>query len=205
MRHPYELYAGLRYTRAKRRNHFISFISLASMLGIAIGVTALITVLSVMNGFERELRTRILGMASHATISGFDGGLADWQGVSAIAARNPDIAGLAPYIEGEGMVRVGQELSGTLLRGVLPDQENAVSDIGRHVVAGSLESLEAGRFNIVLGFELATALGATVGDKVDLMIPQASVTPAGVMPRFRRFTVSGVFRVGMYLPIWGRV
>lgn len=198
MRHPYELYAGLRYTRAKRRNHFISFISLASMLGIAIGVTALITVLSVMNGFERELRTRILGMASHATISGFDGGLADWQGVSAIAARNPDIAGLAPYIEGEGMVRVGQELSGTLLRGVLPDQENAVSDIGRHVVAGSLESLEAGRFNIVLGFELATALGATVGDKVDLMIPQASVTPAGVMPRFRRFTVSGVFRVGMY-------
>jgi lipoprotein-releasing system permease protein len=198
MRNPYELHAGLRYTRAKRRNHFISFISLASMLGIAIGVTALITVLSVMNGFERELRTRILGMASHATISGFDGGLKDWQGVAAIAAQNPEITGLAPYIEGEGMVRVGQELSGTLLRGVLPAEEIAVSDIGKHVVAGSLDSLEAGRFNIVLGYELATALGATVGDKIDLMIPQASVTPAGVMPRFRRFTVSGVFRVGMY-------
>lgn len=198
MRNPYELYAGLRYTRAKRRNHFISFISLASMLGIAIGVTALITVLSVMNGFERELRTRILGMASHATISGFDGGLRDWLGVAAIAAQNPDITGLAPYIEGEGMVRVGQELSGTLLRGVLPAEEVKVSDIGQHVVAGSLDSLEPGRFNIVLGYELATALGATVGDKIDLMIPQASVTPAGVMPRFRRFTVSGVFRVGMY-------
>ncbi|MES0872660.1 lipoprotein-releasing ABC transporter permease subunit [Sinimarinibacterium thermocellulolyticum] len=198
MRNPYELHAGLRYTRAKRRNHFISFISLASMLGIAIGVTALITVLSVMNGFERELRTRILGMAAHATISGFDGGLRDWPGVAAIAAQNPDITGLAPYIEGEGMVRVGQALSGTLLRGVLPEEEVKVSDIGQHLVAGSLDSLQAGAFNIVLGYELATALGATVGDKIDLMIPQASVTPAGVLPRFRRFTVSGVFRVGMY-------
>ncbi len=198
MRNPYELYAGLRYTRAKRRNHFISFISLASMLGIAIGVTALITVLSVMNGFERELRTRILGMASHATISAFRGGLPDWQGVAKMAAQNPDIIGLAPYIEGEGMVKVGQELSGTLLRGVLPSEEVKVSDIGQHLVAGSLESLEAGAFNIVLGYELATSLGATVGDKIDLMIPQASVTPAGVMPRFRRFNVTGVFRVGMY-------
>ncbi len=198
MRNPYELFAGLRYTRAKRRNHFISFISLASMLGIAIGVTALITVLSVMNGFERELRTRILGMASHATISAFRGGLADWPGVAELASRNPEITGLAPYIEGEGMVRVGSELSGTLLRGVLPAEEVKVSDIGQNVVAGSLESLEAGAFNIVLGYELASALGATLGDKIDLMIPQASVTPAGVMPRFRRFTVSGIFRVGMY-------
>jgi lipoprotein-releasing system permease protein len=189
MRNPYELFAGLRYTRAKRRNHFISFISLASMLGIAIGVTALITVLSVMNGFERELRTRILGMASHATVSAFRGGLADWQGVAELASRNPEITGLAPYIEGEGMVRVGSELSGTLLRGVLPAEEVKVSDIG---------SLEAGAFNIVLGYEIASALGATLGDKIDLMIPQASVTPAGVLPRFRRFTVSGIFRVGMY-------
>jgi lipoprotein-releasing system permease protein len=198
MRNPYELFAGLRYTRAKRRNHFISFISLASMLGIAIGVTALITVLSVMNGFERELRTRILGMASHATVSAFRGGLADWQGVAELASRNPEITGLAPYIEGEGMVRVGSELSGTLLRGVLPAEEVKVSDIGQHVVAGSLDSLEAGAFNIVLGYEIASALGATLGDKIDLMIPQASVTPAGVLPRFRRFTVSGIFRVGMY-------
>jgi lipoprotein-releasing system permease protein len=198
MHNPYELFAGLRYTRAKRRNHFISFISLASMLGIAIGVTALITVLSVMNGFERELRTRILGMASHATISAFRGGLPDWPGVAELASRNPEIIGLAPYIEGEGMVKVGSELSGTLLRGVLPSEEVKVSDIGQHVVAGSLDSLEAGAFNVVLGYELASALGATLGDKIDLMIPQASVTPAGVMPRFRRFTVSGIFRVGMY-------
>ncbi|MEQ1439597.1 lipoprotein-releasing ABC transporter permease subunit [Fontimonas sp. SYSU GA230001] len=198
MHHPYELYAGLRYTRAKRRNHFISFISLASMLGIAIGVTALITVLSVMNGFERELRARILGMASHATISAFRGGLENWSGVAAQAAQNPQIVGLAPYIEGEGMVKVGGELSGTLLRGILPDEERKVSDIGAHITAGSLESLQPGAFNIVLGYELATALGATIGDRIDLMIPQASVTPAGVLPRFRRFTVTGIFRIGMY-------
>ncbi|MDP9141116.1 MAG: lipoprotein-releasing ABC transporter permease subunit [Pseudomonadota bacterium] len=198
MHNPYELFAGLRYTRAKRRNHFISFISLASMLGIAIGVTALITVMSVMNGFERELRTRILGMASHATISAFRDGLADWPGVAELAAKNPDIVGLAPYIEGEGMIKVGGELSGTMLRGILPDEESKVSEIHQHMSTGTLDSLTAGSYNIVLGYELATSLGATVGDRIDLMIPQASVTVAGVLPRFRRFTVSGVFRVGMY-------
>jgi lipoprotein-releasing system permease protein len=198
MRHPYELFAGLRYTRAKRRNHFISFISFASMLGIGIGVTALITVLSVMNGFERELRTRILGMASHATISAFEGGLADWSGVVATARKNPDVEAVAPYVEGEGMLRLGSGLSGTMLRGVLPDEERGVSDIGKQMIAGSLDDLKAGSFNIVIGYELAQVLGVTPGDKVDLMIPQASVTPAGVLPRFRRFTVSGIFKVGMY-------
>ncbi len=194
----YELRAGLRYTRAKRRNHFISFISLASMLGIAIGVTALITVLSVMNGFERELRTRILGMASHATISAVRGGIEDWPAVAAKAADNPEVLGVAPYIDGEGMLKVGSELSGTLLRGVIPQEENRVSDIGAHVTAGSMDSLSAGGYNVVIGYELAQVLGVTVGDKVDLMIPQASVTPAGLLPRFRRFTVSGIFKVGMY-------
>ncbi|WP_421794165.1 lipoprotein-releasing ABC transporter permease subunit [Hydrocarboniphaga effusa] len=198
MRHPYELFAGLRYTRAKRRNHFISFISFASMLGIGIGVTALITVLSVMNGFERELRTRILGMASHATISAFEGGLADWPDVADTARKNPDVEAVAPYVEGEGMLRLGSGLSGTMLRGVLPDEERGVSDIGDKMVAGSLDDLKAGSFNIVIGYELAQVLGVTPGDKVDLMIPQASVTPAGVLPRFRRFTVSGIFKVGMY-------
>jgi len=198
MHNPYELYAGLRYTRAKRRNHFISFISMASMLGIAIGVTALITVLSVMNGFERELRTRILGMASHATISAFRGSLQDWPQVAGSAMKNPSIEGVAPYIEGEGMVRVGGELSGTLLRGILPEEEVKVSDIGANMKAGSLDSLQPGAYNIILGYELATSLGATLGDHVDLMIPQASVTPAGVLPRFRRFTVTGIFQVGMY-------
>ena len=198
MRNPYELYAGLRYTRAKRRNHFISFISLASMLGIAIGVTALITVLSVMNGFEKELRVRILGMASHATISALRGGLEDWQGVAKLADNNPQIEALAPYIEGEGMVKAGSDLTGTLLRGVLPEEEEKVSEIAQKMQVGKLSDLKAGDYKIVLGKELATTLGVDVGDKVDLMIPQASVTPAGVLPRFRRFTVSGVFSVGMY-------
>ncbi|MGQ0621018.1 MAG: lipoprotein-releasing ABC transporter permease subunit [Panacagrimonas sp.] len=198
MRNPYELFAGLRYTRAKRRNHFISFISGASMIGIAIGVTALITVLSVMNGFESELRTRILGMASHATISAYRGELESWHEVADTARKNAEVEAVAPYIEGEGMLRMGSELSGTLLRGILPEQETGVSDIGAHIKSGSLESLVAGAYNIVLGWELAQALGVTPGDKIDLMIPVASITPAGVLPRFRRFTVSGVFRVGMY-------
>jgi lipoprotein-releasing system permease protein len=198
MKNPYELFAGLRYTRAKRRNHFISFISLASMLGIAIGVTALITVLSVMNGFERELRTRILAMVSHATISGYQAPLADWEAVARRAADNKEIEGLAPYIEGEGMLRAGSEMSGTQLRGVLPERESQVSEIGANMKAGTLDTLTPGAFNIVLGYELAQLLGVGLGDKVDLMIPQASVTPAGVLPRFRRFTVSGVFRVGMF-------
>ena len=198
MRNPYELYAGLRYTRAKRRNHFISFISLASMFGIAIGVTALITVLSVMNGFERELRTRILGMASHATISALRGGLSDWPTVAQLAARNSQIEGLAPYIEGEGMLRQGADLSGTLLRGILPEEEAKVSEIANHMKVGKLSDLVAGEYRIVIGKELASALAVEPGDKVDLMIPQASVTPAGVLPRFRRFTVAGVFEVGMY-------
>jgi len=198
MRNPYELFAGLRYTRAKRRNHFISFISLASMLGIAVGVTALITVLSVMNGFERELRTRILGMASHATISAYEGGMSDWRGVAELAKVNSEIEALAPYIEGEGMVRHGAELTGTMLRGILPEEEIKVSDIGKNMKAGSLDDLKAGAYNIVIGKELAQALAVVPGDKVDLMIPQASVTPAGVIPRFRRFTVTGVFQVGMY-------
>jgi lipoprotein-releasing system permease protein len=198
MRHPYELFAGLRYTRAKRRNHFISFISLASMIGIAIGVTALITVLSVMNGFERELRTRILGMASHATITGVRDGLADWQTAVAKARERKEVEAVAPYIEGEGMVKVGADLSGTMLRGVLPADEAKVDDIAEHMKVGKLDDLKPGAYNIILGRELAQILGVSVGDKVDLMIPQASVTPAGVIPRFRRFTVSGVFQVGMY-------
>jgi lipoprotein-releasing system permease protein len=198
MRNPYEWYAGLRYTRAKRRNHFISFISVTSMLGITLGVAALIVVLSVMNGFERELRVRILGMASHATISALRGPVQDWKAIAAKARANPEVIGVAPYIEGEGMVRIGSDLSGTLLRGILPEEEAKVSDIGPHMKMGTLDSLQAGAYNIVLGWELAQALGVTPGDKVDLMIPSASITPAGVLPRFRRFTVSGVFRIGMY-------
>ncbi|MGH8481793.1 MAG: lipoprotein-releasing ABC transporter permease subunit [Nevskiaceae bacterium] len=198
MRHPLELWIGLRYTRAKRRNHFISFISLVSMLGIAVGVMALIVVLSVMNGFERELRARILGMASHATISAFEGGLPGWQAVAEQARANPEIEAVAPYVQGEAMLRMSGALSGTLIRGVLPEAENTVSAVGAHMKEGKLEDLAAGEYRIVLGSEIARALGVRPGDKVDLMIPQASVTPAGVLPRFRRFTVSGTFEIGMY-------
>lgn len=196
---PIELFIGLRYTRAKRRNHFISFISATSMVGIALGVMALIVVLSVMNGFERELRERILGMASHATVSGHQKPLADWSGVRDIAlASKLGIIGAAPYIEGEGMLKHGAQLSGTLLRGVLPQYEAEVSDVGAHMIAGSLDALESGAFSIVIGKEMADVLGVGQGDKVDLMIPQTTVTPAGVLPRFRRFTVAGIFQVGMF-------
>ncbi|MGH8453417.1 MAG: ABC transporter permease, partial [Nevskiales bacterium] len=199
MLRPIELYIGLRYTRAKRRNHFISFISGISMVGIALGVMALIVVLSVMNGFERELRERILGMASHATVAGHQQPLTDWPEVRETAlASGLGVVGAAPYIEGEGMLRRGAQLSGTLLRGVLPKYEDEVSDVGAHMVEGALADLTPGTFNIVIGKELAAVLGVTRGDKVDLMIPQTTVTPAGVLPRFRRFTVAGIFQVGMF-------
>jgi lipoprotein-releasing system permease protein len=159
---------------------------------------ALIVVLSVMNGFERELRARILGMASHATIAAFEGGLPDWQAAAQKARANPEIEAVAPYVQGEAMLRMSGALSGTLIRGVLPEQENTVSVIGAHMLEGKLEDLAAGEYRIVLGSEIARALGVRRGDKVDLMIPQASVTPAGVVPRFRRFTVSGTFEIGMY-------
>jgi lipoprotein-releasing system permease protein len=195
---PFELNIGLRYTRAKRRNHFISFISLTSMIGIALGVMALITVLSVMNGFQHELRHRILAMTSDATVTAYSGTLQDWRRVAAFVGKNPQVTGSAPYIHGEGMLRHGRDLSGTLLRGILPSDVGRVSSVGQHMVAGSMASLKSGSYHIVLGKDLATSLGVTMGDKVDLMIPQASLSPTGLMPRFRRFTVSGLFQVGMY-------
>ncbi|WP_297527469.1 lipoprotein-releasing ABC transporter permease subunit [Thiohalobacter sp.] len=195
---PYELFIGLRYTRAKRRNHFISFISLISILGIALGVTALITVLSVMNGFEQELRSRILGMAAHATVTAYDGRLRDWQGLRARVERHPEVVGTAPYIEREAMLTESGRVSGALLRGILPEEEPQVSDVGRHMKAGALSDLRPGEFGIVLGSELAYAIGATLGDRVTVISPQAMVTPAGTLPRLRRFTVVGIFEVGMY-------
>ncbi|MES1941464.1 lipoprotein releasing system, transmembrane protein, LolC/E family [Salinisphaera sp. T5B8] len=196
---PLELYAGLKYTRAKRRNHFISFISSISMGGIALAVMLLITVLSVMNGFEAELRDRILGMASHVEISAGRGALQNWQNVeNQVDTRLADVTGSAPYISGEGMVRSGRNMAGTMIRGVFPDKERKVSDVADHMVAGQFDSLEKGKYRIVIGAELAAILGVGVGDKVDLMIPEANITPAGIVPRFRRFTVGGIFQVGMY-------
>ena len=194
----YEMFAGLRYTRAKRSNRVISFITAVAIVCIAIGVTALITVLSVMNGFEREMRDRILSMASHAIIFRPGEGIDDWQHLAELAKRNPKVESTAPYVEGEAMLREGGDLSGTLLRGIDPAAEKNVSEIGEHMKAGKLEDLKPGEFNIVLGSELAQQLGVEVGDKIDLMIPLATVTPAGILPRFRRFNVVGVFEVGMY-------
>jgi lipoprotein-releasing system permease protein len=194
---PLELYVGLRYTRAKRRNHFISFISLISMLGIMLGVVALITVLSVMNGFHKEVRERILGMASHASISAYDGKLQDWQQAMELSREHPRVIGQAPFVEAQTMLTNGGKVSGAMLRGVLPDLEPNVSDVGDNMVAGSLADLREGEFEIILGKELALVLGVGVGDKVTVVTPQIRVTPAGAMPRLKRFTVSGIFEVGM--------
>lgn len=195
---PYELFIGLRYTRAKRRNHFISFISFISILGIALGVMALITVLSVMNGFEGELRTRILGMASHATITSYQGAFTGWEQVADIAEQEPRVVGSAPYIRAEAMLTQGQRVSGAILRGILPEREPAVSDVGDKMPSGKLTDLKPGEYGIILGRELAYSLGAAVGDKITLISPQASFTVAGALPRMRRFTVTGIFEVGMY-------
>jgi lipoprotein-releasing system permease protein len=195
---PLELFIGLRYTRAKRRNHFISFISLISMVGIALGVMALITVLSVMNGFEKELRERILGMVSHATISEFSGRLRDWEGLAARLEGQPRLLGIAPYVQAEGMLTAPGQVSGAMIRGIVPDREETVSRVTEHMRFGSLDRLVGGDYGIVLGRELASSLGAGVGDRVTLVTPQASVTPAGVMPRLRRLLVVGIFEVGMY-------
>ena len=194
----YELLVGLRYTRAKRRNHFISFISLTSMLGIALGVAALIVVLSVMNGFQKEVRARILGVVSHVQITGADNRLADWQVVAREAAAHPQVAAAAPFVNAQGMLLFGASVRGAVVRGIVPQLEEKVADIGVHMMAGKLESLVPGEFGIALGSELARALGARAGDKVTLIAPQGLVTPAGILPRLKQFTVVGIFEVGMF-------
>ncbi|MCW8908746.1 MAG: lipoprotein-releasing ABC transporter permease subunit [Sedimenticola sp.] len=194
---PLELFIGLRYTRAKRRNHFISFISVISMLGIMLGVVALITVLSVMNGFHKEVRERILGMASHATISSYQNDLTEWKQVMRLSTEHANVVGQAPFIEAQTMLTNGQRVNGALLKGILPEYESRVSDVGEHMLAGRLDRLEAGAFDIILGKELALLLGVTVGDSVTVVTPQIRVTPAGAMPRLKRFSVIGIFEVGM--------
>jgi lipoprotein-releasing system permease protein len=201
MRLPYELFVGLRYTRAKKRegrNGFISFISLISMLGIALGVWALIVVLSVMNGFQKEVRDRILGVASHIQVSAPGDELPDWQRTLAQASRHPEVLAAAPYVQGQGMLSFDQEVRGVIVRGVLPDMEDKVADFERHMKAGQLAALRAGEFGIILGSELARALQVIPGDKVTLIAPQGLVTPAAVLPRLKQFRVVGVFEAGMF-------
>lgn len=195
MFHPLPVFIGLRYVRARRRNGFISFISLSSLLGICLGVTALITVLSVMNGFEREVRERILSMTAHATISGFDGTLGgDWRELEQRASQAPEVVGVAPYIQREVMLTRSSQVRGALLRGLLPEEEPEVSDIEGFMRVGTLSDLRSGEFGIILGIGLARALGADLGTLVTVVSPQTVVTPAGVAPRLKRFTVVGVFQ-----------
>ncbi len=193
---PLELAIGLRYTRAKRRNRFISFISAVSMLGIALGVVALIATLSVMNGFESELRTRILGMVAHATISGVGEDLQQWPHAVEVAGKDPRVLGAAPYIEREALL-TGLRSQGALLRGIEPELEPQVSVLGSKMKAGSINDLQAGQFKVLLGTELAMLLGVDVGDSVTVLVPEARSTPVGVVPQMKRFTVAGLFEVGM--------
>lgn len=195
---PYELFVGLRYTRAKRRNHFISFISLISMLGIGLGVAALIVVLSVMNGFQKELRGRILGVVSHVQISGADNVLRDWEKVVQEAKQHPEVVGAAPFVAAQGLLSFSDSVRGTVVRGILPATEDQVADIGQHMKAGALGDLKPGEFGIVLGSELARALRVDLGEQVVLIAPQGQVTPAGLLPRLKQFRVVGVFEVGMF-------
>jgi lipoprotein-releasing system permease protein len=192
---PLTIAIGLRYLRAKRRNGFISFISLASVLGIFIGVVALITTISVMNGFQEELRNRILGTVAHATIEGVNGSLSDWQRAVEVAEKDSRVLGAAPYVQTETLLQA-QSKQGALLRGIRPEMEGRVSELPRKMVQGRLDSLTPGAFNIVLGSELAAALNVRVGDSVNAFVSESVATPFGSMPRAKRFTVSGIFSVG---------
>ncbi|SFH19229.1 lipoprotein-releasing system permease protein [Nitrosospira sp. Nsp14] len=194
----YELFIGLRYTRAKRRNHFISFISLISLLGITLGMTALITVMSVMNGFQKEVRTRILGVASHIQVSGIDGKLTGWRLVAGEALRHPEVEAAAPFVSAQGMVSYDQIVSGVAVRGILPEMENEVADFAGMMVDGELSDLVPGSFGMVIGRELARALGVFTGDKIVLISPQGQVTPAGILPRLKQFTITGIFQAGHF-------
>jgi lipoprotein-releasing system permease protein len=199
---PYELRIGLRYTRAgrraRRRNRFISFISGISMLGIALGVMALIVVLSVMNGFVSQVRDRMLSVVSHVEVFAPEGALADWQGTAQAARRHPDVIGAAPYVNAQALLTRGDTVRGVLIRGVEPGAEPEVSEIADQVRGAPLTALADGEFGIVLGGELARALGVALGEKVTLIAPQGQVTPAGVVPRLKQFTVLAVFDSGHF-------
>ncbi|WP_428101863.1 lipoprotein-releasing ABC transporter permease subunit [Candidatus Rariloculus sp.] len=198
MKQPYQLSIALRYLRARSRNGFISFISLVSMVGIGLAVAVLIVVLSVMNGFEYELQQRILGMVSDAAITGFDGPLDDWRAVRDRALEREDVVAAAPFVEGQGMVVAGEATAGVAVRGVEPLLEPSVSAIADVLREGSIDALQAGSFNMLIGSILAEELDVGIGDSVVLLLAQGRVTPAGIFPRLRSFTVAGVFEAGMY-------
>lgn len=193
---PLSLYIGLRYTRAKKRNHFISFISLISMFGIALGVAVLITVLSVMNGFDYQIHKQLFSMSSQVTVGDVSGSVANWQDLSKKVATAKDVVSVAPFVSGQGMLTSAGVVRGVMLTGILPKEQAGVSIIGTKMVQGSMSALKSGRFGIVLGQTLALNLSLSVGDKVILITPKTTLTPIGIMPRFKRFKVVGVFHVG---------
>jgi lipoprotein-releasing system permease protein len=194
---PLEVYIGLRYLRARRASRFVSFISLVSLLGVAVGVAALIVVLSVMNGFEQELRNRLLNLTSHAVVTAPGGRLRNWQPVLERVASTPGVTGAAPFVEVQAMLAHGGLLKGTLLRGIQPELEAAVSQVERHLVAGSLETLEPGADRLLLGRLLAARLRVGVGDSLTLLVPTGGESGTRLVPRLRRFVVAGLFEVGM--------
>ena len=195
---PVEAFLGWRYTRSKRRNHFLSFISAIAMLGVALGVAALITILSIMNGFERELRDRILGMAAHVVITAERGVLRSWIELSNLAEEHPGVIATAPYIRREAMLTHYNNVHGVVVRGVDPASEGEISVVMQKVVEGDLSLLESGAFNVVLGSGLANTMQARLFSRVTLIAPEPMRTPAGMLPRLRRYTVVGIFEAGVH-------
>ena len=193
----YELLVGLRYTGAGRRNRLIGINALVSMVGIWVGVWTLIVVLSVMTGFQKEVRTRILGVASHVQILGANNRLADWRRIEDLAMKHKRVQAAAPFVQAQAMLSAGQAVRGAIVRGILPEQEERVADFGDKMRMGKLSALKPGEFGVVLGIDLARGLGAIPGDKVALVAPQGVVTPAGVIPRLKQFTVVGIFEAGI--------
>ncbi len=198
MRGLYEWLIATRYLRSTHRRGFISFISLTSIAGIVLGIAVLIVVLSVMNGFGRELRLRMLSVTAHATLEGLDGTLADWRAAQATALREPGVIGAAPYVDDYAVLAHGERVIGTQVRGVLPQEERRTTGLAQHLTAGRIDALVPGSYHIVLGSALAADLGATVGDSVVLIAPEGTATPTGIEPRMRRFFVTGIFHSGMY-------
>jgi lipoprotein-releasing system permease protein len=197
-RAPYEWLIGTRYLRSTHRRGFVSFVALMSVLGLMLGVATLITVLSVMNGFERELRNRILSVTSHGTLSGIDGSITDWRAVQQAALKQPGVRAAVPYIEQQSMLANGVNVAGATVRGVLPDEERKATGLAHSLTVGRLEDLEPGQYHIILGSALARELHAKVGGHVVLIAPDGTATPTGVVPRMRRFLVTGIFQSGMY-------
>lgn len=192
---PISLYIGLRYTRAQRSNHFISFVALVSMIGLTLGVAVLITVLSVMNGFDRELKNRVLGMVPQATVSSTQI-LTDWPELVKKVEDHPHVTGAAPFTQLQGMLTGQGQVAGIMVTGIEPKYEKKVSIIQNHMIAGDLNALKKGEFGIVLGKDMTDALGLSLNDNVTLVLPEATPSPAGVVPRFKRFKIVGIFSVG---------